>query len=122
MDLRRELSTRVVIDRVKCQGTGYCEHLAPAVFRVDAGGQATLVGPIVSDEALELVVTNGYSMAFGARFLKRYIDEQIKLPISARWKDGTHFDVKAADGQLVVEASIAKTMSAAEAIAYGDVA
>ncbi len=76
----------------------------------------------IEDEALELVVTNGYSMAFGARFLKRYIDEQIKLPISAQWKDGTHFDVKAADGQLVVEASIAKTMSAAEAIAYGDVA
>jgi len=76
----------------------------------------------IEDEALELVVTNGYSMAFGARFLKRYIDEQIKLPISAQWKNGTHFDVKAADGQLVVEASIAKTMSAAEAIAYGDVA
>jgi ATP-dependent Clp protease ATP-binding subunit ClpA len=76
----------------------------------------------IEGEALELVVTRGYSMAFGARFLKRYIDEQIKLPISAQWKDGTHFDVKAVDGQLVVEPSIAKAMSAAEAIAYGDVA
>ena len=47
----------------------------------------------VTDEALELVVVKGYSMAFGARFLKRFIDEQIKLPISAQWKDGTHFDV-----------------------------
>jgi ATP-dependent Clp protease ATP-binding subunit ClpA len=76
----------------------------------------------IEDEALEIVVTKGYSMAFGARFLKRYIDEQIKLPISAQWKNGTHFDVKVAGGQLVVEPSIAKTMSAAEAIAYGDVA
>ena len=49
----------------------------------------------VEDEALELVVQKGYSMAFGARFLKRVIDEQIKLPISARWKDGSHFVVKA---------------------------
>ena len=40
-------------------------------------------------------------MAFGARFLKRFIDEQIKLPISAQWKDGTHFDVKVKDGELV---------------------
>ena len=46
----------------------------------------------IDDEALELVVTKGYSMAFGARFLKRFIDEQIKLPISARWKEGSHFD------------------------------
>jgi ATP-dependent Clp protease ATP-binding subunit ClpA len=76
----------------------------------------------VEDEALELVVAKGYSMAFGARFLKRYIDEQIKLPISARWKDGTHYDVRVSGGQLGVEPSIAKAMSAAEAIAYGDVA
>ena len=47
--------------------------------------------------------SKGYSMAFGARFLKRFIDEHIKLPISAQWKNGSHFDVKAKDGQLVVE-------------------
>ena len=47
--------------------------------------------------------SKGYSMAFGARFLKRFIDEHIKLPISAQWKDGSHFDVKAKDGRLVVE-------------------
>ena len=41
-----------------------------------------------TDEALELIVPKGYSLAFGARFLKRFIDEQIKLPISAQWKDG----------------------------------
>src|SRR4029079_3814451 len=73
----------------------------------------------ITDEALEMVVAKGYSMAFGARFLKRFIDEHIKLPISAQWKNGSHFDVKAKDGELVVEPSIAK---AAEAIAFGDVA
>src|SRR5205085_6236002 len=39
----------------------------------------------MTDEALELLVTKGYSMAFGARFLKRFIDEHVKLPISERW-------------------------------------
>ena len=40
----------------------------------------------VSDDALEVIVSKGYNMAFGARFLKRFIDEHIKLPISAHWK------------------------------------
>src|SRR4030095_5273308 len=66
----------------------------------------------VSDEALELIVTKGYSLAFGARFLKRFIDEQIKLPISTRWKDGSHFEVKACDGEIVVAAAPAKLMAA----------
>jgi ATP-dependent Clp protease ATP-binding subunit ClpA len=76
----------------------------------------------VEDAALEVVVQKGYNMAFGARFLKRYIDEQIKLPISARWKEGTHFDVRTQGGDIVVEPSIAKVTSPDEALAYGDVA
>ena len=64
----------------------------------------------------------GYSMAFGARFLKRFIDEQIKLPISAQWKDGTHFDVKVKDGALVVEPAVAKMSTPDDTLAYGDVA
>src|SRR5438477_7848881 len=73
----------------------------------------------VHDEALELIVTKGYNIAFGARFLKRMIDEQIKLPISARWRDGSHFVVRAVAGEIVVESAL---MSAADAIEFGDVA
>jgi ATP-dependent Clp protease ATP-binding subunit ClpA len=76
----------------------------------------------VADAALEHIVVHGYNMAFGARFLKRFIDEHVKLPISASWKDGTHFEVKAQDGALVVEPVAGKLLSAAEAMAYGDVA
>ena len=76
----------------------------------------------VEDTALELVVTRGYNMAFGARFLKRFIDEHIKVPISARWKEGTHFDVRAVDGVLVVEPAVAKMSLPDAALAYGDVA
>jgi len=73
----------------------------------------------VNDDALELIVTKGYNIAFGARFLKRQIDEQVKLPISERWRDGSHFVVKAVKGEIVVEASL---VSAADVIAFGDVA
>ena len=76
----------------------------------------------IDEDALELIVTNGYSIGFGARFLKRYIDEHVKLPISARWKDGSHFAVKAHGGELTVEPSISKIGSADQALAYGDVA
>jgi ATP-dependent Clp protease ATP-binding subunit ClpA len=76
----------------------------------------------IEDAALELVVTKGYSMGFGARFLKRFIDEQIKLPISARWKEGTHFTVSATNGDIGVEAAVAKMPSPNATLAYGDVA
>ena len=44
-------------------------------------------------------MTQGYSLAFGARFLKRVIDERIKLPISERWKEGSHFEVSVVEGE-----------------------
>jgi ATP-dependent Clp protease ATP-binding subunit ClpA len=75
----------------------------------------------ITDDALELLVTQGYSLAFGARFLKRVIDERIKLPISERWKDGNLFEVRVVNGEVVVQPS-SKLISAAHAIAYGDVA
>jgi ATP-dependent Clp protease ATP-binding subunit ClpA len=76
----------------------------------------------VEDEALELIVKQGYNLAFGARFLKRVIDEKIKLPISSRWHDGSNFRVKAADGGVVVEVAPGSLVSAGEVIEYGDVA
>jgi len=57
----------------------------------------------VSDAALEQLVATGYSLAYGARFLKRVIDEQIKLPISERWKECSNFDVVVLDGKLAVQ-------------------
>ena len=42
----------------------------------------------VTPEALEQLVTDGYSLAYGARFLKRVIESRIKLPISQRWTEG----------------------------------
>jgi ATP-dependent Clp protease ATP-binding subunit ClpA len=74
----------------------------------------------VTDDALELLVTQGYSLAFGARFLKRVIDERVKLPISERWKEGDLFEVRVVGSEVVVEPS-STLLSAGDAIAYGDV-
>jgi ATP-dependent Clp protease ATP-binding subunit ClpA len=76
----------------------------------------------VEDAALEVVVSRGYSMAFGARFLKRFIDEHIKLPISTRWNEGTHFTVSAKGEEITVEPAVAKMPSPSATLAYGDVA
>ncbi|MBI1874493.1 MAG: ATP-dependent Clp protease ATP-binding subunit [Acidobacteria bacterium] len=59
----------------------------------------------VEPAALESLVDEGYNMAFGARFLKRVIDERVKVPISVRWHDGDHFIVKVEAGELKVECS-----------------
>src|SRR5206468_3670012 len=73
-------------------------YLAQVKFTLAKAGKTIHVQP----EALELIVTKGYSLAFGARFLKRVIDEHIKLPISERWREGSHFEVAVHGGDLVV--------------------
>ena len=57
----------------------------------------------VDADALEAIVTQGHSLAYGARLLKRVIDERIKLPISARWHEATHFRVRLQGGEVVVD-------------------
>jgi ATP-dependent Clp protease ATP-binding subunit ClpA len=76
----------------------------------------------VTDEALEALVSRGYSLAFGARFLKRVIDEAIKLPISARWHEGSHFEVLVEDGAIAVTTAPATIPSSNDVIVFGDVA
>jgi ATP-dependent Clp protease ATP-binding subunit ClpA len=67
-----------------------------------ARSQRTLT---VTPEALELLVHDGYSLCYGARFLKRTIEDRIKLPISQQWTEGDTFTATVVDGKLVVEAS-----------------
>ncbi|MFN0087132.1 MAG: AAA family ATPase [Blastocatellia bacterium] len=54
----------------------------------------------ITDQALALVVEKGFSPTYGARFLKRTIDEKIKLPITNLWKAFTNFTVDVRDGEL----------------------
>src|SRR5256884_5332927 len=102
-------------DEVRYIAKHYLRDVKLALAR---GGKTIHIDP----EALELIVSQGYSLAYGARFLKRVIDERIKLPISTRWREGAHFDVRAVDGHVVVEPSVAKLVVSDPDLAYGDVA
>ena len=66
----------------------------------------------VDDDALELIATAGYSLAFGARFLKRVIEEQVKLPITTLWNDAPHFCVRAVDGAVRIDAVSVRSVAA----------
>jgi len=66
----------------------------------------------IDDDAVELIAAQGYSVAFGARFLKRVIDDRIKLPVTLRWNDGSHFSVRVARQAIVVEAASARLAAA----------
>jgi ATP-dependent Clp protease ATP-binding subunit ClpC len=56
----------------------------------------------ISDAALAWIVEKGFSTTYGALFLKRTIDEHVKLPITGLWKAFTGFVVDVNDGVLDV--------------------
>jgi ATP-dependent Clp protease ATP-binding subunit ClpC len=56
----------------------------------------------VTPAALDRLVADGYSLAYGARFLKRTIEARIKLPISQRWNEGRVFTAVVEDDQIAI--------------------
>src|SRR5215471_8737750 len=56
----------------------------------------------ISQDAIIKLVDKGFSPAYGARFLKRTIDEQVKLPLTVRWKEAERFfvDVDGSDVKI----------------------
>ncbi|MGI8638915.1 MAG: AAA family ATPase [Pyrinomonadaceae bacterium] len=57
----------------------------------------------ITEGAIDLLTEKGFSPAYGARFLKRHIDQNVKLPITNAWKTATRFSVDAEDGEIVVK-------------------
>jgi ATP-dependent Clp protease ATP-binding subunit ClpA len=57
---------------------------------------------IVTPEALETLVSQGYSYAYGARFLKRSIDEKIKIPLTTMWNESDSFLAEVLEEKVVV--------------------
>jgi ATP-dependent Clp protease ATP-binding subunit ClpA len=56
----------------------------------------------ITETALDKLVDKGFSPTYGARFLKRTIDETVKLPITNLWKAFTQFTVDVKDGEIDV--------------------
>ncbi len=46
---------------------------------------------IVSEETVRAVAREGFSIKYGARYLKRKIDEVIKLPVTLKWTEQDYF-------------------------------
>ncbi len=60
----------------------------------------------LTDKAIDMLVEKGYSPKYGARFLKRVIDDKVKIPITLKWKDGNFFRVEVCDDDICVEAGV----------------
>ncbi len=56
----------------------------------------------VTEAALDMLTEKGFSPAYGARFLKRHIDQKVKLPITNEWKAAMKFTVDIKDGEVAV--------------------
>jgi ATP-dependent Clp protease ATP-binding subunit ClpA len=56
----------------------------------------------VSDTALSALARAGFSLKYGARFLKRFIDDKVKMPITLRWKESDRFFVEEVGGEVAV--------------------
>jgi len=57
----------------------------------------------ITESAIDLLTEKGYSQTYGARFLKRHIDQKIKLPITNQWKSAARFSVDAEEGEIVIK-------------------
>jgi ATP-dependent Clp protease ATP-binding subunit ClpC len=86
------------------------QYLASVGRTLERSGRQLVIVP----GALEKLVEEGHSLAFGARFLKRVIDDRVKLPISQRWNDGRLFAVDVRGDEVVVD-----VRAAGEGLAYG---
>jgi ATP-dependent Clp protease ATP-binding subunit ClpC len=59
----------------------------------------------ITEEAVDALGSEGFSMAYGARYLKRVIDDRVKIPLSQMWGSADAFRVTARDNAVVVEAT-----------------
>lgn len=73
-------------------------YLAKVTRQMEAKGKFIEI----TEEAIDLITLKGFSPAYGARFLKRHIDQKVKLPLTALWKTASHFVVEASNDEIVV--------------------
>jgi ATP-dependent Clp protease ATP-binding subunit ClpA len=57
----------------------------------------------VTERAIDLLTEKGFSPTYGARFLKRHIDEKVKLPITTMWKTASSFLVDVEESEVVIK-------------------
>jgi ATP-dependent Clp protease ATP-binding subunit ClpC len=91
-------------------------HLARIAETLEGRGRGLHIDP----DALERIVERGHSLAYGARFLKRVIDDLVKVPISQQWQTGPCFHVRVEGDDVVVDAAGPRLVAKrSERLAYG---
>ncbi len=81
--------TAMYLDRIREHMEGYGKHMA------------------VTEKAVDALVDKGYSQKYGARFLKRHVDEKVKVPITIKWKEGDFFKVDVSGDEITIEVASA---------------
>jgi ATP-dependent Clp protease ATP-binding subunit ClpA len=76
-----------------------CRYIDGIRESMESRGKALEVAP----DALDMLVDEGFSPRYGARFLKRRIDESVKVPVTLKWKEGDAFRVALVDGRVEVQ-------------------
>lgn len=59
----------------------------------------------IKPEAIEKIIQKGHSFMYGARFLKRIIDQKVRIPVSLIIDDFSAFDIGVENSQIVVNGS-----------------
>ncbi len=65
----------------------------------------------ITEAAVDALTEKGFSPAYGARFLKRHIDQKVKLPITNLWKTAGRFMVDSKDGEISVASNDAFSLN-----------
>lgn len=73
-------------------------YLAKISEQVQAQGKTIEIDPLAIDRLAQI----GFSPKYGARFLKRRIDEEVKLPITLHWDEAQNFLVTVENEKVVV--------------------
>ncbi len=89
------------------------QELAKIAATLEKSGKLLTIDP----EAINQLVRDGYSLPYGARFLKRVIELNVKLPISQFWQGGIEFRVTCDKGQVVIESAGMRLVKGAAAVA-----
>ena len=92
-------------EQAEAARSGHCAPEIPrrSVIRAKRGLNAG--DAEISESALIHLVEKGFSPTYGARFLKRTIDEMVKLPVTTRWKESDYFLADYEDGEMKIKTS-----------------
>ena len=59
---------------------------------------------LIYEEAVGLLSQKGFSLEYGARFLKRTVDKLVKVPVTIQWNRGSRFVVETRNEDIVITA------------------